>query len=353
MPEPLYVPVLPLRSHAATAFAGIPAVVRARAAPLWTLPPQEGGTLRQLPERVLQAVAGALGPSAGAWLDVPFAEDASGPARARLRDLWTWGAFTAVTAPDRPLLLRELAVESACSPFGSGRIGIRVAVPGCWDDARVDEVAALVAEIARTAEHGGTPVALDLLLDLGTVLEDRTEAGKEALLALDALVPLAGWRCVVAVSGASAKQPISDLPIGGYDHGSRHDWALWHGIRGAGREYGTRVRYGDYGALPAADVARPDRKNGGPAPWASIRYTTERDFLYTKFLPSGEGHLDSKSAAARSILRCPDYRGSADGWSHTWLQACAAGANGGGNAETWNGVSNHQHFMHVIRALTR
>jgi hypothetical protein len=271
-----------------------------------------------------------------------------------LNALWTLGSLIPVTAPDRPPRLRDLALQSARSSLGSERIGIRVCMPGRWDETRVDEFENLVAEIARPADAGDVPPGMDLLLDLGPTLDDRADAGKEAMLALDALAPLAPWRCVAVLSGASAKQPISDLPVGGYDQGSRHDWALWHEMRNAGREYSTRVRYGDYGALPASDVAVIQRKNGkGPAAWGSIRYTTESDFLYTKFLTHGEGHHESIRAAAREILGNRAYRGRDDGWSHEWLKECANGTGGVGNAEVWNRVSNHQHITYVIRALLR
>lgn len=353
MPELLYVPVLPVKPHAARAFASLLPVDRRSAAPLWTLPPQEEGTLRELPESALKDVARSQRFSRGAWLDLPFAWDVTEPVAARLKALWTVGSLVPVTAPERTPRLRELALASARSSLGSGRIGVRIGMPGRWDETRLDDVGKMIAEIERTTGSGDDPTRMDLLLDLGTVLDDRADAGKEALLALDALVPLAPWRCVAVLSGASAKRPISDLPPGGIDYGSRHDWTLWHDIRNAAREYSGRVLYGDYGALPAGDVAMKPRKSGsGGAPWGAIRYTTDSEFLYTKCLTGGDGHHESIRAAARQILAGPAYRGRDDGWSHTWLEGCANGTGGVGNAETWNRVSNHQHFTYVIRALT-
>lgn len=360
MPEPLYVPVLPLKPHAARTFAGLPLVERRDAAPLWTLPPYEQAPLRQLPERALRDVARSRRFSPGAWLDVPYLRDCTESVTRRLHELWTVGSLTPVTAPDRPLRLHDLAVTSAASPCGGERLGIRVALPGRWNEARAQEVGALLSALGRSTATGDLPVAVDLLLDLDTVLDDRPDAGKNALLALDALVPLAPWRHIAVLSGASPKQALLELPLDAHDYAPRHDWALWHEIRDAAREYGPRVLYGDYGALPAEDlrlvVKENDRKRGGPD-WGAIRYTTETDFRIAKFRRrrEGQGGHDSIRAAARRLLDDADYRGRDDGWSDEWLTDCAHGAGsvGVGNATTWNQVSNHQHFTHVIHALRR
>ncbi|WP_432069830.1 beta family protein [Streptomyces sp. AA1529] len=358
MPEPLYVPVLPMKPHAARTFAGLPLAERRYAAPLWTLPPHEQKPLQRLPESALSYVARSRRFTPGAWLDVPYLEDCTEAVTSRLHELWTVGSLTPVTAPGRPLRLHDLAVMSAASPCGGERLGIRVALPGRWDETRAREVGTLLAALARSTAAGALPVAVDLLLDLDTVLDDRLDAGKQALLALDALVPLAPWRHIAVLSGASPKQALRELPLDAYDYAPRHDWALWHEIRDAAREYGPRVRYGDYGALPAEDLRlvqkENDRNRGGPT-WGAIRYTTETDFRFAKFRSCGEGRHDSIRAAARRLLAEADYRGRDDGWSDEWLTDCALGAGsvGVGNATSWNQVSNHQHFTHIIRALRR
>lgn len=351
MPELLYVPVLPVKPHAARAFAWLSPADQRCAAPLWTLPPQEQGALQRLPESAIRGIARSRRFSRGAWLDLPFAPGITESAATRLGELWTVGTLTPVTAPDRPRRLHDLAVASARSALGGARIGIRVSLPGRWKESRADEIQNLITDITRSSEFGDAPTAMDLLLDLGTLLEDRPDAGKEVLLALDVLVPLAPWRHIAILSGASSKQPISDLPPGGHDYGTRHDWVLWHAIRNAGRDYSTRVHYGDYGALPAGDVALMQRTRSGPAAWGAIRYTTDSDFLYTKFLTCGEGHHESIRTAAGVVLRSEAYRGLRDGWSHRWLESCANGSGGVGNAELWNRVSNHQHLTFVIGAL--
>lgn len=140
MPEPLYVPVLPLKPHAARTFAGLPLVERRDAAPLWTLPPYEQAPLRQLPDSALRYAARSRRFSPGAWLDVPYLRDCTESVTRRLHELWTDGSLTPVTAPDRLLRLHDLAVASAVSPGGGERLGIRVALPGRWNEARAQEV---------------------------------------------------------------------------------------------------------------------------------------------------------------------------------------------------------------------
>ncbi|WP_423835988.1 beta family protein [Streptomyces endophytica] len=48
MSEPFYVPVLPVRQYARTAYAHLRPDVQAATAPLWNLPPSPGVTLEAL-----------------------------------------------------------------------------------------------------------------------------------------------------------------------------------------------------------------------------------------------------------------------------------------------------------------
>ncbi|WP_159024565.1 beta family protein [Streptomyces scabiei] len=130
------------------------------------------------------------------WIDAPFAEAAQIPALAVI--LAEYSALSRllrpVTGPERSEAQQTAAVETA-RRCGCG-VGVRVRMPGEWDGATVDAVGGLLARLDRE-------VPVDLLLDVGTVLPGRPDAGKEALRALDALVALAdNWRTVAVLGGA-------------------------------------------------------------------------------------------------------------------------------------------------------
>ncbi|MCB5181955.1 hypothetical protein LG632_21565 [Streptomyces sp. SMC 277] len=85
-----------------------------------------------------------------------------------------------MTGPDRSRLQQTTSLEAAAR--GGRGVGVRVRVTGGWDAGTAEAVRSLLAR----AEPA---VRADLLLDLGGVLADRPDAGKQALRALDALVP--------------------------------------------------------------------------------------------------------------------------------------------------------------------
>ncbi|MGV9565629.1 hypothetical protein [Streptomyces sp. NPDC003480] len=74
-----------------------------------------------------------------------------------------------------------------CAGEGCGGLGIRIRVPGAWNNELAERTRALLARV-------DPDVPVDLLLDLHTVLPIHPDAAKEALRAFDMLVPLAVWR---------------------------------------------------------------------------------------------------------------------------------------------------------------
>lgn len=192
----------------------------------------------------------------------------------------------------------------------------------------------------------------DLLLDLGAVRTDRPGAGKEALRALDALVPLAQWRTSALLGGGFPQVAEVELEHGPL-HEPRMDWACWCEVTASARAYVPGLSYGDYGTQPTAAIARgPSSGNGGP-PWGVLRYTTEGEFVLVKVLSRGADNVAVNRAAARELVELPDFRGAVASAGETWLRDCARGRGpqGTGNAEAWLRVGNVQHFAYVVRTL--
>lgn len=344
MSVPLYVPVLPTRPHAVSAYRALTPDIQRRIAPLWTLPPRPGFLPTLLAQRIRKEagdVATAHRHGSG-WLDAPFADDieadvlsdALSPGWWDHRNLWP------VTGPGRPGSQQSLAL--AVARRCNDGLGLRVRLPGAWNDSTTPEVLALLDRLPPRC-----PV--DLLLDLGTVLPDRPDAAKEGLRALDALVPLTSWRTVTVMAGGFPDPP-SDFREGVPYEAPRSDWETWEEILHSERGYLPRLIYGDYGIHPATYVAQvPPSRNGGP-PWGVLRYTTARSYHLSK-VPHGTKYDDTNRRAAGSRTRLADFRGPGAGAGERWLRDRTQGINSTGNHTVWNRVGNVQHLTFVARSL--
>ncbi|HEX5567582.1 MAG TPA: hypothetical protein VFY14_11765, partial [Streptomyces sp.] len=202
----------------------------------------------------------------------------------------------------------------------------------------------------------GPEVPVDLLLDMGAVLDDRPDAGKEALRALDALVPLAVWRSA-ALLGGGFPRVTADLLEEGSCEASRAEWRMWHEVRATGRAYTPLLGYGDYGVQSPGALAQtpaPGRK-GGP-PWGALRYTTDSSYFLVKTLTRGPDRVAVNRVAARRITELPEFRGSGAGQGEEWLSDCANGplttSEGVGGPTEWLRAGNLQHMTYVVRSLS-
>ncbi|MFD8622315.1 beta family protein [Streptomyces hygroscopicus] len=349
MAEPLYVPVLPVRQNARTAYEHLRPDIQAAMAPLWNLPPCPGVPPAALQKAYWQQeknrVRAAHRRHPG-WIDAPFAEEAQIPALAEILSECTGLSrlLRPVTGPRRIKAQQSAALETA-RRNGCG-LGIRVCVPGEWNGRTAEDVGQLLVQ----AEPD---VPVDLLLDLGSVLPTRPDAGKEALRALDALRPLAAWR-TAAVLGGSFPQVTGDmLELGQLHEEPRADWHMWHEIQASGRDYLSELTYGDYGVQPV--TALTQGRGGGPPRWGVLRYTTDDWFVLCKVLSGGPDRTASIRAAARRIRELPEFRGASAGAGETWLRDCADGplssSEGTGQVMDWLRAGNIQHMTYVVRCL--
>lgn len=351
MSEPLYVPVLPVRQHARMAYESLRPDIQAAVAPLWNLPPSSGVTPAELErapwQKELRRVRGAHRRYPG-WIDAPFADPEQVPVLAGILDEYA-GLFRLlrpVTGPERSEGQQAAAVETA-RRCGCG-VGVRVCMPGEWEASTVEDMAGLLARVDRD-------VPVDLLLDLGSVLPGRPDAGKEALRALDALEPLAeAWRTVAVLGGAFPHVAEDMVQLGEVHDEPRADWDMWHEVRAVRRERLTGLRYGDYGVQPPAALAT-EPGDWGP-PWGVLRYTTEHSFVLCKVLNAGPERAASIRVAARTICDLPEFRGASASAGETWLRDCADGpttdGHGSGNHPQWLRAGNVQHLTYVVRSLT-
>ncbi|GAB3950218.1 beta family protein [Streptomyces sparsus] len=349
MAEPLYVPVLPVRRHARTAYEHLAPDVQAAVVPLWNLPPCPGmpaaDYVGPLHQAELTAVRGAHRRHPG-WVDAPFADDAQTTAVERFLAAYDESSLLRpVTGPGRGRAQQEAAWDAA-HVRGSG-LGLRVVLPGEWDGVVPERVGRLLA-------RGDPSVPVDLLLDLGSVGAVRREAGKEALRALDELVPLRErWRTVAVLCGAFPPVTGDLVEVGRVREEPRGDWETWDEVRAGRRTYLPRLRYGDYCVQPTTALAQAPSRNGPP--WGLLRYTTERSFVLCKVLTGGRHRTAIARAAAARIVELPEFRGENASAGEAWLRACAGGpltsSKGTGQHEQWLRAGSLQHMTFVVRCL--
>ncbi|MFF5929012.1 beta family protein [Streptomyces hydrogenans] len=347
-----YVPVLQARPHAVAAYGWLPPSDQRHIAPLWNLPPRPGAVRPALTAELrkdLGAVSEAQRHGA-AWIDAPFEDEVQEAALAELLEEYcVYGRLQPVTGPDRSPLQQSAAFAAAAR--GRRGIGIRVRVTGEWDAQAAEGVRVLLARAEPEDQVG-------LLLDMGAVLADRPDAGKEALRALDALFPLAPWRDVCVLSGGFPRVTAEMLEHGLHQE-TRRDWALWHEIAQSRRAYVPLLSYGDYGTQHAdaiAAVPRPPDKQGGGPDWGFLRYTTEREFVISKVLHKGREWNEKiafNRAAARELVELPDFRGPTAGAGETWLRDLAMGVGTTGAFAKWLTVGNAQHLAYITHTLRR
>ncbi|WP_217197154.1 beta family protein [Streptomyces buecherae] len=344
MPEPLYVPVLPTRPHASTAYRRLLPPIQRGVTPLWTVPQRTGLPLAELGKafRADLDVVTRAQRYQPAWLDAPFVDETQFPVLAPLlRRVAAVAPLRPVTGPSRPGPQQRWAWEAA-RRSGDG-LGIRVTLPQEWDAETLRHVRDLLAQ-------ADPAVRVDLLLDLVTVLPDRPDAGKEALRALDALLPLAPWRTLALIAGG-APQPAADLMSEGMRDEPRTDWALWGETLDSGRSYLDTLAYGDYGVQPASALSRDPQPGKGGPPWGTLRYTTDRSYLLAKMFTRGDERTAHNRAMARRLLATPGFRATGTSTAEAWIRDCAQGSGGTGNASTWLWVGNVQHMTYVVHSL--
>ncbi|GAA2644474.1 hypothetical protein GCM10009864_02820 [Streptomyces lunalinharesii] len=283
----------------------------------------------------------------GGWVDAPFGEDAQAAALTEaFLSYYEFGQLRPVTGPERAEAQQRAAVETARRCLRG--LGVRVQVAGEWDGRLGEDVRGL---LART----GPEVSLDLLLDMGAVLDERPDAGKEALRALDALMPLAVWRSA-ALLGGGLPRVTGDMLVDGSCEVPRAEWRMWHEVRATGRAYAAFLGYGDYGVQPPSALAQPPApgRKGGP-PWGVLRYTTESSYLLFKTLTRGPDRTAVNRNAARRITELPEFRGAGASQGEQWLSACANGplstSEGVGGPTEWLRAGNLQHMTYVVRSL--
>ncbi|MFI6942039.1 hypothetical protein ACIBI4_22435 [Streptomyces sp. NPDC050418] len=357
---PIYVPALPARRSALSAYERLKPWTRAVSTPLWTMPPRTGPERligrrpTTLHDRDCDALAAHIRRTTvaimhaqqayPAWVDAFHVEDEPGPVTVGLWNHLPPSPLRPVTGIERPGWQQAATMEVA-QASGNG-LGIRLLLSELPDERSSEAVTELIERVRAVAEP------LDLLIDLGAVTDEHHQADKWALRACDLFGSLHHWRTLVVVAG-SVPRVLAHLDEGAMTEPHRFDWDIRHMLLHAGAPMAPPLVYGDYGAQHTRGADQPTQRRGGGPPWGLLRYTTERTFLLAKASTEGERRAAGIRTLARRIVGMQEYRGAEFSDGDRWLSHCARGTGreGTGSAEAWIQVGHNQHMAYVTHQL--
>jgi hypothetical protein len=204
------------------------------------------------------------------------------------------------------------------------------------------------AEIERLSEVLGlAPTFLDLIIDLGRIVEHKAEPIEVAKQHLAAIPELRRWKGVTLASTLVPDDP--HVPAGELKRFRRLDWQLWREVTSKGI---AGVGFGDYSIT--GPRLPDDSFRGRPAP--HLRYTTQNALLWWR------GHLDNAELEpdeervtypdlCKRLVERSDCKPLEYSWGDEMIHTFAARPPGPGNFKTWVEHASNHHLTLVVNAL--
>jgi len=188
----------------------------------------------------------------------------------------------------------------------------------------------------------------DLIVDLQGLELDVNRALLLARGLLSAAPRLNEWRRVV-LAAASFPENLSDVDAETASTIPRLERELWQRIRKRPGNLRTDLAFGDYAiAHPVPTELDPRTMRMS----ASIRYTTEADWLIVKGRNVRQYGFDQYYKLCKYLVTRPEYSGADYSWGDWYIQECANANLGPGNATTWRKVGTNHHLTLVAKRLS-
>lgn len=352
-----YRPLTLARAGELAAVSHLAATSHAAITPIFLVPPREwdfesGKFAKTVPVHLSQLptkLAGARG-THPAYLDAGLLDsepEIGGlhPLEHLIREANTLNLpLTPATAPDRSAAT-DAAIRNLHADFGRGAAIV-------LDEAQWVTVdpSALSDALTRLAL---APADVDIVVDYGTSDGRLVEAAAAAEVV--ALRALGDFRSLTL--GGGAFPDLQGVPRGISTH-PRTDWALWRNVvaRLAAGGHAT-PDYSDRLILRAESIElRIDPRFMSIS--ASLRYTTENDWLFAKGeLFKGQAGKGKGGAALKSPLAAlishPEYATPVRTQADDWIEAVDSGASTPGNPGKWREWGTVRHFEVMEHLLAR
>jgi hypothetical protein len=195
------------------------------------------------------------------------------------------------------------------------------------------------------ASAGVTPGHVDLVLDLGAVLDQLAGAvSLGAVATINALPHLSRWRSLTLASSSFPQsltgRGVSTVP--------RTDWQLWRTVD-SNATLNRRPRFADY-AIQHPEIPQLDFRFIRMSP--SIRYTAADYWVIARGTP-GRGNENNRQypTLAQQIVARPEYSGADFSWGDGYLMQCSQNQGSPGTATVWRKVGTSHHLAFVPHQL--
>lgn len=277
------------------------------------------------------------------YVDVPWVEDnedGATPLDVALRRCQIGGLRV------YPIISRRSspgAVEAAARYVQATRLGmcVRLFVEDFEEDVDLD------ADTTRLLASCGGNIC-DLILDLADISNSSSPAQLIARSMFQMMPARERWRRVI-LAAASFPIDLSDVDAATATTIPRREWQLWQTLQRRPTGLPQQgVIFGDYA------ISHPVPRELDPRIMvmsASIRYTTDNDWLVVKGRNVRQYGFEQYFDLCRSLTDRPQYRGANFSWGDEYIAKCATRELGPGNATTWRKVGTNHHISVVVQAL--
>jgi hypothetical protein len=193
------------------------------------------------------------------------------------------------------------------------------------------------------AEIDAKPADVDLVLDLGFVVEDPF-AMRSIVAAIERMRDLEALRSFT-LAGSSMPKNLSHLAERTVHRIARAEWFLWKEVCDS-LSKGTRAPgFGDFG------IVHPTMTRGGRLGVATVRYTVDNEYVVVRGRQLEGNGYGEYVHVARDLLRLNEYCGAHFSRGDEFVRECAAGTCDPGDQGRWIEVGLSHHLTFVVRQL--
>lgn len=277
------------------------------------------------------------------YIDVPWANDNEGgpaPLDVAVRRCEA-GGIQAVPVVSRRATPEAIQAAARYSQATRSGVCVRLFVDDFEEDIEIE------GDTRRLLAPFGDSIC-DLVLDLADISNSSNPVQLIARSIFNMMPARERWRRVI-LAAASFPVDLSDVDAATTTTIPRREWQLWQSLQ--------RRRTG----LPQQGIIYSDYAIAHPVPReldprimimsASIRYTTDEDWLVIKGRNVRQYGFEQYFDLCRTLVERPEYRGPTFSWGDQYIERCAARAIGPGNATTWRKVGTNHHITVVVRAI--
>jgi hypothetical protein len=236
----------------------------------------------------------------------------------------------------------QTAVRNTIAADGRG-VCVRVLLTDIVEDA------AFATDLTQLlATLGVAPNAVDLLIDAGPMLPAHESTYLLATRSAISLLPnINDWRSLT-VAGSAFPTDMSGFTRDAISSTPRTEWRVWTALA-AGRASLRRMpTFGDY----SVDAPGHDQLDFRVIKMtANIRYCHTADWILVKGHVIRKGSASQHPGLAATLRARPEYSGAAFSWGDNYVDECARGVCGPGNATTWRQVGVNHHLSFVVEQI--